>query len=225
MSVIDESVQRLLKFIGKVASNGIPENAPEETKDTPEARALLRRVATSSIVLLKNEGSVLPFKKDRSIAVIGPNAKITRYCGGGSASLRPYYAISPYDGIRARAENVQYTVGATAYKSLPDAILYLNVDGRTRCRMRFYTEPPSTAGREVVDEMFVETTNLFLVDLHHPKLGALFFAGESLDQSTSHTKRLFRTFHAVNDFFVSYRKLFLVIFSSVKASIGWGCIH
>jgi beta-glucosidase len=43
--------------------------------DPPSARDLARRVAERSIVLLKNEGGLLPIGRDvRSIALIGPNA-------------------------------------------------------------------------------------------------------------------------------------------------------
>lgn len=41
---------------------------------TPEHRAAARRIASESFVLLKNEGSVLPLKKQGTIAVVGPLA-------------------------------------------------------------------------------------------------------------------------------------------------------
>ncbi|HEX2908897.1 MAG TPA: glycoside hydrolase family 3 N-terminal domain-containing protein [Phototrophicaceae bacterium] len=51
--------------------------------DTPEQRQLAREIAQKSIVLLKNEGDLLPLKKDlRSIAVIGPNADQVRHLFG-----------------------------------------------------------------------------------------------------------------------------------------------
>jgi beta-glucosidase len=79
--------------------------------DTPEQRAVARAAATESIVLLKNEGDVLPLAKSiRSLAVIGPNAAVARTGGGGSSLVRPSYAVTPLDGIRERAGNqVQVT--------------------------------------------------------------------------------------------------------------------
>ena len=61
----------------------------------------MRKVASESIVLLRNEGAVLPLnpQKLKKIAIIGPNAKAIILSGGGSASLKPSYFVTAYDGI------------------------------------------------------------------------------------------------------------------------------
>jgi hypothetical protein len=61
----------------------------------------MRDLASASIVLLKNEGSILPLDASsmQTIAVIGPNAKARLVSGGGSASLKASYFVTPYDGI------------------------------------------------------------------------------------------------------------------------------
>ena len=73
----------------------------ERSDNSEENRILMRKVASESIVLLRNEREVLPFnpKKLRKIAIIGPNAKAFLLSGGGSAVLKPNYFINPYDGI------------------------------------------------------------------------------------------------------------------------------
>jgi len=54
--------------------------------DAPESRALARRIAQKSLVLLKNEGGLLPLSRDLdSIAVIGPNADDARNMFGDYA--------------------------------------------------------------------------------------------------------------------------------------------
>jgi beta-glucosidase len=65
-------------------------------------RALALEMARESIVLLKNQGSILPLdaSKIKRIAVIGPNAATARTGGGGSSHVSPYYGVSPVEGIR-----------------------------------------------------------------------------------------------------------------------------
>lgn len=62
---------------------------------------LMRRLAAETIVLLKNKGDVLPLHTESlsSVAVIGGNAKGNTLSGGGSASLKPSFFVSPYEGI------------------------------------------------------------------------------------------------------------------------------
>jgi beta-glucosidase len=45
----------------------------ERTRDSPEARSFCRKLAADGIVLLKNEGNLLPLKA-KKLAIIGPNA-------------------------------------------------------------------------------------------------------------------------------------------------------
>ena len=93
----------------------------EKSFDTEDDKIFLRKVASESIVLLRNEGDVLPLnpKKLRKIAIIGPNAKAKVYSGGGSASMKPSYFVTAYDGIVSALKQagsgtkVTYSEGAT----------------------------------------------------------------------------------------------------------------
>jgi beta-glucosidase len=76
-------------------------------KDSPEPwnteadRAVSRKMALESVVLLKNENSFLPFSKSiKSIAVIGPLADSVHWDWYGG---KPPYAITPLAGIKAEA--------------------------------------------------------------------------------------------------------------------------
>jgi beta-glucosidase len=66
-----------------------------------------REIAEQSIVLLKNEGGLLPLddKTVKSIAVLGPYAVRARSGGGGSSRVIPFYSIEPFDGIAGHASN------------------------------------------------------------------------------------------------------------------------
>ncbi|KAI0700577.1 glycoside hydrolase family 3 protein [Cytidiella melzeri] len=121
---IDSCVRNILGSIERAHKSGIPFDGHEKTLDTPEVRTLLRTASADAIVLLKNEKQLLPINhKTRTIAVIGPNAKTAVVSGGGSASLRPTYTVSPWEGITAAAKEigatVEYAVGAHTHKYLP----------------------------------------------------------------------------------------------------------
>jgi beta-glucosidase len=86
--------------------------------DTPAQRAIARQAAAESIVLLKNEGNLLPIDpaKIHTLAVIGPNAAIARTGGGGSSLVHPNYTVTPLDGIKERAGSriqVTYALGTS----------------------------------------------------------------------------------------------------------------
>ena len=69
---------------------------------TPEHVDVAKRVGEESVVLLKNDGGVLPLdaKKTKRIAVVGKLATAKHGWGGSSASGNPPYEISSYEGIR-----------------------------------------------------------------------------------------------------------------------------
>ena len=84
----------------------------ERTEDSEEDKALMRKLAGESIVLLKNKDATLPLRAHslRKIAIVGGNAKGLVYSGGGSAALKPSYFASPYAGIaNALPKGVQVT--------------------------------------------------------------------------------------------------------------------
>jgi len=175
---LDERAREVLKLIKRVLPLQIPEGAPEKTIDSPETASFLRKLTSNSLVLLKNEGSVLPFKKDRTTAVIGPNAAFAAYCGGGSASLLPYYAISPLDGIRAQCPQAQYKLGVAGHKLLPLlSRLTKMADGNSGLDVKFYHEPPSVSERAAFDELKVRNSYMTLFDYKHAELkGTLLYA-------------------------------------------------
>jgi beta-glucosidase len=105
------------------------------------------------------------------VGVIGPNAKIATYCGGGSASLLPYYAVTPFDGILAKAQSVRYSVGCYSHQMLP--LLGPNLKtsgGEVGVIFKAFTDPVEVKDRQAVDVIHLVDTNMYLVDYYHPKL-------------------------------------------------------
>lgn len=109
---INDRVRNVLELIQKVGGFENPEIPPERSVDSPEHRKLIREVAGQGLVLLKNDGNVLPLKqeevKGKKIALLGL-AKEALIHGGGSASLHSHYRISPWDGLHAAyGDNVEF---------------------------------------------------------------------------------------------------------------------
>ena len=92
-SCVDNSARRVLKLVFRAA-----QTLKEKTDCDYEAHhALAKRAAVEGAVLLKNEGGILPLKKDAKIAVIGAMAKNLRYQGSGSSHINPTKLSQPLD--------------------------------------------------------------------------------------------------------------------------------
>jgi len=68
-----------------------------------EHGAISRKIAAQGMVLLKNEGDLLPLNSQelRSVLLVGPYAVRPNTGGGGSSHVMPLYTITPYDGLGA----------------------------------------------------------------------------------------------------------------------------
>ncbi len=101
---LDDKVRRVMKLIFRTEMN--PER-PFGSLCSDSHYAAARQIGDEGIVLLKNDGKVLPLNPARSkkILVVGENALKMMTVGGGSSSLKVQREISPLDGIRAAAGN------------------------------------------------------------------------------------------------------------------------
>lgn len=86
MGLVDAAVFRVLRMkfqLGLFEHPYVDPDAAGAVFDTADQRGLAHRIAQKSIVLLKNEGSLLPLSKTlSSIAVIGPSAASIRLLQG-----------------------------------------------------------------------------------------------------------------------------------------------
>jgi beta-glucosidase len=100
-ALVDAQVERLLTVFAQVGALDDDGPGEETTVDLPEHRLVARQAATESMVLLANDG-VLPLDRSElgTVAVIGPNAARAQIMGGGSASLRAHYLVTPLDALR-----------------------------------------------------------------------------------------------------------------------------
>ena len=118
-SLVDEKVRQILRV--RYAIEAIPAAvANTQMTSQPESQRIALKVAEKSIVLLKNQGSVLPLSKDiKKIAVIGQNAVLKTQSGGVGAGVKALYEITPLQGIQKRAGNSIEVVYAPGYKNFP----------------------------------------------------------------------------------------------------------
>src|SRR5256886_13204859 len=135
VSVVNEAVRRVLRAKAALGLFDEPYHGATVEHEravllAPEHRQLARRVAEESIVLLKNDASLLPLgSRVRTIAVIGPLAddKVAAL-GSWSGRGEPRDAVTPLEGIKQRAGNVNvlYAKGCgitdTASAALADAV-------------------------------------------------------------------------------------------------------
>ncbi|RPI26160.1 MAG: beta-glucosidase, partial [Acidobacteria bacterium] len=107
MHLIDRAVRRILKQKFRLGLFETPYVDPAKAvvpSQAPEHKAMALEAAREGIVLLKNEGEILPLKKDlRSIAVIGPNADHVRNQLGDYTSKTVLQdVVTVLEGIKAK---------------------------------------------------------------------------------------------------------------------------
>lgn len=98
---IDEAVRRLIRLMVRCRLlDGAPPPAGELRSQ--RHRAIARTAAEEAIVLLKNEGGLLPLDpaKVKSLAAVGPNAAALRFQGGGSSRVRAGRRPTPLESLR-----------------------------------------------------------------------------------------------------------------------------
>jgi beta-glucosidase len=120
-----------------------------------KSRALARKVTDESIVLLKNENGALPLVSSvKSIAVIGPvvnRVALDWYSG------TPPFAVTPLDGIRARAKGaiVEYSDGVNLADAIEKAknaeVAVVIVGNHPTCDAGWAKCPLPSDGKEAID--------------------------------------------------------------------------
>ncbi len=119
-----------------------------------QSRALVRKATDESIVLLKNQGNVLPLATPKSIAVIGPLAdRVTLDWYSGT----PPFTVTPLAGIRERAKGAQVRFSdgsdpaqaAALAKSADVAIVIIG--NHPTCDAGWFKCPVPSDGKEAID--------------------------------------------------------------------------
>ena len=143
---LDMSVRRILEAKYKLGLFADPYIRSDEARAakvlmSPEHLQIARQVARRSIVLLKNDGSVLPLKKSGTIALIGPMADNKRdQIGNWSGAGDWNQAVSLLEGMKANLGDRAQLLHAKGANLLEDRKLvqflnfhagHIEIDSRT----------------------------------------------------------------------------------------------
>ena len=101
---LDDKARRILRLIFRTSMN--PEHKTGKFT-SPEHYAAARKIGAEGIVLLKNDGGILPLRGAKKILVVGENAIKMMTVGGGSSSLKAQHEVSPLDGLREALPGVE----------------------------------------------------------------------------------------------------------------------
>ena len=110
-SYLDELVDRLIDMAlkgEKVLGN--------YTYDAEAHHKLAREIAGQCMVLMKNDGNLLPLDKKAKITVIGEMAKKPRYQGAGSSLINPIQLDSAFETMVQMGVEFQYAPGYSTAK-------------------------------------------------------------------------------------------------------------
>ncbi|HEX7174478.1 MAG TPA: glycoside hydrolase family 3 C-terminal domain-containing protein, partial [Pyrinomonadaceae bacterium] len=101
VATIDEKVRRILRTAARFGWLDRDQTDLSVPRYNQQGRRVALEAAREGMVLLKNEGNVLPLDKAKikSVAVIGPASYPAVPMGGGSGRVEPFAAVSFLEGL------------------------------------------------------------------------------------------------------------------------------
>jgi beta-glucosidase len=152
--VLDAQVRGILRamFANGIMDRERPRQAPRipTEVETPANRTIARVAADQSIVLLKNDGDILPLTaaRVRSIAVFGPNARANRMAGG-SYTVTAHYGRTPLEALHLLLGDIVTAPSSPADAAKSDvAIVFAGTGAETESEGRDRTSLNLPAGQD-----------------------------------------------------------------------------
>jgi beta-glucosidase len=121
MSRIDDAVTRILRMKVRLGlfDSPLSSAACAPTMGSQAHREIARQAVRESLVLLKNEGGILPLGKDSKVIVAGPHADNVAYQSGGWTKKwqgahddRYGHAARPVDGATSIIDGIRNLIGS-----------------------------------------------------------------------------------------------------------------
>lgn len=151
MATIDDKVRRILRVAVRFGWLDRDQSDTSIPRYNLQGRQVALEAARESIVLLKNDGALLPLSSDkiRSIALIGPDAYPAVPIGGGSAGVKPFAAISFLQGLSnylGAATPVSYNRGIPTLSELAESTEFstASTDGQKGLHAEYFASADLT---------------------------------------------------------------------------------
>jgi beta-glucosidase len=125
---LDEGVRRVLHLKERIGLfdnpyRSVSQKAERTSVSTPAMLKLSREAGARSIVLLKNEGNILPLAKSAKIALVGPFAEdVENVVGTWAFMADAKLNVSIAAGLRNRKANVTVVKGSDVEAAIPGGI-------------------------------------------------------------------------------------------------------
>ncbi len=102
----DENVRRYLRVMFLVGAFDDPASLPKGSINTEEHIKVARAIAEEGMVLMKNQGAVLPLDtgKVKKVALVGKHADMTFGRRGGSSGVGAHHEVTVRQGLEAKCK-------------------------------------------------------------------------------------------------------------------------
>ncbi len=122
-AVLDKRCEEFLNIIFRYEENREKKAVFQLERD----HGIARQMEEECMVLLKNEGAILPLSAEKKAAFIGKYAKAPRYQGGGSSHINSFKVESAMDAIgfceKVKEENIIFAQGYDDAEDVTDEVL------------------------------------------------------------------------------------------------------
>jgi beta-glucosidase len=148
VATIDDKVRRILRVAIEFGWLDREQTDLAISRHNREGDQVALQAAREGAVLLKNDGNLLPLKKDqvKSVLVVGPDAYPAVPVGGGSARAVPFEAVSFLQGISdyvGNAGQVYYSPGLLTVPQMADKTTFSTTasGGTPGLQAEYFTNP------------------------------------------------------------------------------------
>jgi beta-glucosidase len=157
VATIDDKVRRILRVAARFGWLDREQRDLSIPRYNPAGREAALDAAREGVVLLRNEGPMLPLDRSAidSILVIGPTAHPAVMGGGGSSQVEPFTSVSILEGVAEIAGpgvDVLYNKGLPTLTEMVDATQFsTDADaGETGIRAEYFATP-DLSGQPVIE--------------------------------------------------------------------------